>query len=247
MTSTQSSTGKSAAWGVVACILGSGTFGTWIAAATTGTGFPVWPTWALCASTAAAVCMCFAPFHRWRPGSRRCPRDAPPVPPRSRLLDDVSLFSEPVGDHLRLLIRNDGRPAELSAQVIAIHDQLGRPVYPQHWTIPWLDDSSTEPKRVLRGQCRILDFARFEAVAVRKEIQNGQGKDFHWRFSAVPAPIGARYYNLRSDADLDQQCFHVTLRLLNATTQDYVDCTLEVGVEQHGLTCAIRLAPREHR
>ena len=97
------------------------------------------------------------------------PRNVAASPPRGRFgssavtgswpRDDVGLAPERDGVHLRLLLHNNGKPAEFSVQVIAIRDPLGRAIGSQHGTVPWLDDLSTEPKRVLCGQTRILDFA----------------------------------------------------------------------------------------
>jgi hypothetical protein len=236
MPDTQRSTAKGAAWGVVAGIFGSGAFGTWIAATTTESAFPMWPAWTLGALTAGAIYMSFTPFWGWRPTPRRA-RSAQSVLAGSRPHDDVELVPEPDGAHLRLLLRNNGKPAELSVQVTTIRDPLGRAVGPQHWTIPWLDDSSTEPKRVLCGQTRILDFACYEPVAVQTEIRNGHGVAPHWRFAAVPNLVEARYYNLRSDADLDEQRLLVTVRLLNAGSRRYADYDLAVGVHQGEPLC----------
>ena len=62
MSETQRVTGKSTAWGVVAGISGSGAFGTWIAAATSRTAFPIWPAWALDVLAVGASYMCFMPI-----------------------------------------------------------------------------------------------------------------------------------------------------------------------------------------
>jgi hypothetical protein len=232
---TQRGTGKAAAWGVVAGISGSGAFGTWIAAATIGNAFPLWPAWALGALTTGAVCMCFKPLRGWPLPLRRA--RGPSALAASEARDDVGLIPEPDGVRLRLLLRNNGKPAELSVQVIAVRDPLGRAMGPQHWTIPWLDDSSTEPKRMLCGQTRILDFARYNPAAVQDEIQNGRCEAPHWQFPAAPHPVAARYYNLRSDADLNEQRFQVTVRLLNASLQSFTDYDLAVGVHLHEATC----------
>jgi hypothetical protein len=237
MPETQRGTGKAAAWGVVAGISGSGAFGTWIAATTTGAAFPLWPAWALGALTVGAICMCFAPPRGWLSPLYRARGPSAHAHAASRAQDGVGLVPEPDGVHLRLLLRNNGEPAEISVQVIAIRDPLGRAIGPQHWTIPWLDDSSTEPKRVLRGQTRILDFAQYNPAAVRSEIRSGRGQVPHWRFPAAPSPVEARYYNLRSDADLDEQRFFVTVRLLNADSQNFTDYDLAVGVQQHEPVC----------
>lgn len=235
MPDTPRQTGRAAAWGVVAGIAGSGAFGTWIAAATTSTAFPIWPACTLGVLSVGAIYMCFGPLRRWWSPFRRA-RD-PSALIASRSPADVGLVPERDGVHLRLLLRNDGKPAELSVQVISIRDPLGRAIGPQHWTIPWLDDSSTEPKRVLCGQTRILDFAQYDPATVQNEIQDGRGKASHWRFHAVPNPIEARYYNLRSDADLEEQRFLVTVRLLNADSQSFTDFDLGVGVHRHQPMC----------
>ena len=231
----QSGAGKAAAWGVVAGISGTGAFGAWIAATTTETAFPIWPAWTLGAFTLGALYMCFTPLRGWWPPVRR--ERSPSTATTSRLRRDVGLIPESDGVCLRLLLCNNGKPAELSVQVITIRDPLGRVIGPQHWTIPWLDDSSTGPKRVLCGQTQILDFARYESAAVKNEIRNGRSEAPHWRFPAAPNPVEARYYNLHSDADLDAQRFLVTVRLLNAASRSFTDYDLEVGVHRHEPVC----------
>ena len=52
--------GLSAAWGVMAGILGGGAFAIWATASPPHSGFPVWPAWILGALAACAVYMCFA-------------------------------------------------------------------------------------------------------------------------------------------------------------------------------------------
>jgi hypothetical protein len=74
--------------------------------------------------------------------------------------------------------------------------------------------SSTEPKRVLCGQTRILDFARYDPVATQNEICDGHGDAAFWQFRSVPHPVKARYYNLRCQADLDEQRCVLTFRLM---------------------------------
>ena len=69
--------GLSAAWGVVAVVLGGGAVATWLSAVSPGSRFPVWPGWTLSALTVAAIYMCFAslfatwPFGRDRSGGER--------------------------------------------------------------------------------------------------------------------------------------------------------------------------------
>ena len=57
------------------------------------------------------------------------------------------------------------------------------------------------------------------------------------RIPTAPGPIEARYYNLRGDADLDEQRFLVTVRLLNARSQSFTDYDLAVGVHRHKPVC----------
>lgn len=121
--------------------------------------------------------------------------------------------------------------------MIAIRDPLGRAIGPQHWTIPWLDDSSTEPKRVLCGQTRILDFARYDSGAIQNEIQDGHGDAAHWQFPSVPHPVKARYYNLRREADLDEQRFLLTVRLLSTGSGGFTDQEPALGVQGHEPVC----------
>jgi hypothetical protein len=237
MPEAQRGAAKSTAWGVVAGISGSGAFATWIAA-TSDTAFPAWPAWTLGILTLAASYLCFKPVYGTRPFRRR-PRAPGPATTQSlsRHPDDVELLPERDGMRLRLLLRNNSEPTEFSVQVIAVRDPLGRAIGPQHWTVPWLDDSSTEPKRVLCGQTRILDFARYDAIATENEIRDGQGDTAHWQFSSVPHTVKARYYNLRCQADLDEQRFLLTVRLISARLGAFADRELAVGVQAHEPVC----------
>ena len=228
---------KSTAWGVLAGVSGSGAFATWIAAETSGAAFPIWPAWVLGGLTMLATCLCFKSVYRAWPPRRRARHTSPAELPLTRSPGGIELVPERDGLYLRLLLRNSAGPAEFSIEVIAIRDPLGRAIGRQHWTVPWLDDSSTEPKRVLFGQTRVLDFASYDPAAAQNEIQDGHGDAAHWRFPAVPRPIEARYYNLRCQADLDEQRFLLTVRLMNAGSGSFTDQDLTIGVNGHEPIC----------
>ena len=230
---------KSTAWGVVAGVSGSGTFATWIATATSGAVFPSWSAWTLGALTVMATYLCFNPVYGTWPFRRRARDTASPVVYPSQHPGDIKLLFERDGEHLYLLLHNDSEPAEFSVQVTTIRDPLGRAIGLQHWTVPWLDDSSTGPKRVLRGQTLILDLACYDPTAAQSEIKTGRGDAAHWRFPAVPRSIGAKYYNLRQQADLDEQRFLLTIRIINAGSGDFIDQDLAVGVRGHEPVCEI--------
>lgn len=220
----------SAAWGVVAVVLGSGLIASWTVAATPGSKFPVWPVFTLTALTAVALYASFAHLAgRW-PTNRGNMNDEPA---------DVKLAPEQVGNQLRLMLVNNGRVAEFSAQVTEILDPLRQKRTPQHWTIPWLEDNSVEPKRILTGGAQVLDFASYDAAAVNAQFSTGRDGTDHWRFSAVPAPIGIKYYNLRSRNDLEVQRFILTVRIMNARSGKYSDQQLTIGIEGHNLICEI--------
>jgi hypothetical protein len=55
-----------------------------------------------------------------------------------------------------------------------------------------LHDSSTEPKLLLCGQTRILDFARNDPVATQNEVRDCHGDAAYWQFRSVPHPVKAR-------------------------------------------------------
>lgn len=222
----------SAAWGVVAVILGSGAIASWMAAAAPGSMFPAWPTLALTALTAVALCLTFGSLAgRW-PTAGTGRNDEPA---------NVDLSHEQVDNGLRLMLENHGSAAEFSVQVIGMLDPLRRRKAPQHWTIPWLEDNSVEPKRILAGGTRVLDFARYDADAVVAELATGHDGADHWWFSAIPVPIGARYYNLRSRNDLELQRFTLMVRIMNASSGRYLDRHLTVSVHGRDLVC--ELAP----
>jgi hypothetical protein len=220
----------SAAWGVVAVVLGGGAIASWTAAAAPGSKFPVWPVFTLTALTAIALYVSFAYLAgRW-PTNRGSMNGDPA---------NVQLVPEQVGNQLRLMLVNNGRIAEFSAQVIEVLDPLRQKRTPQHWTIPWLEDNSVEPKRILAGGRRVLDFASYDDAAVNAEFNTGHDGADHWRFAAVPTPLGIKYYNLRSRSDLELQRFILTVRIMNARSGRYLDHQLTVGIDGSNLICGI--------
>jgi hypothetical protein len=241
MPETARATAWSAAWGAVAVVLGGCAAAAWTAAVSPGSRIPTWPAWAFGALTAIAVYMCFALLSgRWlarRRSRRGRPTFLPEQPPPG-----VDLIPEQAGYRLRIGLLNRRSAAEYSAQVTAILDPLGRPIGPQHWPIPWLEDGSPEPKRILTGQTRMLDFARCDLAAVNAELCSGHGTDAHWWFSSVPVPIGARYYNLRSQEDLADQHIMLTVRIMNANSGDYFDRELQVGLNGPRITCVLAVS-----
>jgi hypothetical protein len=221
----------SAAWGVTAVVFGGGAVSTWLEAVATGSKFPAWPAWILALVTVVALCLCFISLRRRRqtrlPGSRASSHH--PV--------NVELVPEQADDHLRLGLLNHGPADEFSAQVTGIIDPMGRTIGPQHWIIPWLEDNSVEPKRIFVGQTRMLNFARYDAIAINAELSNGEVGGHHWWFSSVPTPTGARYYNLRSADDLEEQHFILTVRIMSASSEKYFDRRLKVAFQHSRLTC----------
>jgi len=220
----------SAAWGSVAVVLGGGSVAAWMAEPAPGSKFPAWPAWTLTVLTAAALCVSFSYLAGKWPASRHGENDKPAR---------VDLIPEQVGNHLRLGLVNRDSAAEFSAQVTGMLDPLRQRRAPQHWTIPWLEDNSAEPKRILTGGTQVLDFARYDADAINTELSTGHDGADHWWFSAVPALIGARYYNLRSRNDLELQRFILTVRIMNASSGKYLDRQLTVGVQGRNLVCEI--------
>ena len=240
MPETPQGSGRSAAWGVVAVVLGSGAFATGINTASSGSEFPVWPVWAFSALAVAAVYMCFASLSgSWPTGhglgrGRGAPPTSVTAPPHPM---NIVLISEQAGVQIRLGLLNRGAAAEFSAQVTRILDTKGRAIGPQHWPIPWLEDKSIDPKRILTGQTRMLDFACYDVAAVNAELGTGHGGADHWWFSSVPAPIGVMYYALRDQRDLEEQRFIITVRIMDANSGDYADRQLALGVRGFGLIC----------
>jgi len=152
---------------------------------------------------------------------------------------NVDLIPEQVGNQLRLMLVNRGPAAEFLVQVIGMLDLLRQRKAPQHWTIPWLEDNSVEPKRILAGGTQVLDFARYDADAVNTKLTTGHDGVGHWWFSAVPASVGVRYYNLLSQNDLDVQQFILTARIMNASSGEYIDRQLTVRIQGHNLVCEL--------
>jgi hypothetical protein len=229
----------SAAWGVVAVILGTGAFATWSLAVSPRFGFPAWPAWGLSAATAAALYMCFACLSGTWPAGRALGRSERVPLARQPQPSQIDLIPEQAGDWLRLGLLNRGPAAVYSAEVTGILDPLGRRVGQQHWPIPWLEDSSSEPKRILTGQTRMLDFAHYDMATVNAELSTGKGGGDHWRFSSVPTAINASYYNLRTRMDLEEQHFILTVRVMNANSGRYFDRQFTVGVNGSGLVCEL--------
>jgi hypothetical protein len=61
----------SAAWGVVAVVLGAAAVAAWMAVVPHDSKFPAWPAWVLASLTAVAICLCFASLsRRWPYGHR---------------------------------------------------------------------------------------------------------------------------------------------------------------------------------
>jgi|SRR5579859_3826407 len=229
----------SAAWGVVAVVLGTGAVATWIAAVSPHSAFPAWPGWILSAATLVTLYMCFAflcgmwPANRTLGHSQRTPHAQQSQPPH------IELIPEQAGEWLRLGLLNRGAAAEYTAEVTGIIDPLGRKIGQQHWPIPWLEDGSSDPKRILTGQTRMLDFARYDMAAVNAELSTGHGGRNHWWFSSVPTAINASYYNLRSQADLEEQHFILAVRIINANSGKYFDRQFKVGVHGSRLVCEL--------
>jgi hypothetical protein len=239
MQETSRASARSAAWGVVAVISGGAAAAAWIAAISPGSKLSAWPAWVLTALAAAAVYRCFSPLSPRPLASRHKLHSRSADPARLTQTNRMDLLSEQADNCLRLGMSNLGAAAEFSAQVTGILDPLGRAVGLQHWPIPWLEDGSPEPKRILTGQTRMLDFARYDPAAVNAELSAGSGGATHWWFSSVPVPIGAKYYNLRSQADLTDQHITLTVRIMNAHSGDYFDRQLMLGIKDSQITCEL--------
>jgi hypothetical protein len=228
MDMTQRRAAWSAGWGVLALLLGGGAVSTWMMALTPGSKFPAWPAWILTVSTVIALYASFAYLAgKW---------------PTARDNDQtvrVDLIPEPVGDDLHLILVNRGPAAEFSAQVTAILAPMGQRTAPQNWTIPWLEDGSTEPKRIFAGARQVLDFARYNHDAVNAELNTGHDSAGHWLFPTAPAAIGKRYYNLRRQEDLNLQRFTLTVHIMNANSGKHLGLRLSVGIQDCNLVCEI--------
>lgn len=217
----------SAAWSAVAVVLGGGAVASWMTVMAPGARFPDWPAPTLGALTVIAMY-----------GSFACLAGIWPAPTRG-LPMHVNLVAEHVGRHLRLELMNRGDAAEFQVQVISILDPMRQRFTPQSWTIPWLEDGSAEPKRILKGATQPLDFASYDIDAVHTEITAGNASACHWQFSTAGKPVGARYYHLRQLNDLEVQRFTLMLRIMNATLGSYLDLELSVGVRSSSLICEV--------
>ena len=216
--------GRAAAWGVVAVVLGAA------GVAWDPTPRPELRTLLACAFTVlatVALYLCLAEsFGLWPTRRRR----------------GINLVLEIVGNNFRLDLSNRGPAAEYSAQVNSMcQPPTGRPKGPQHWPVLWLDDHTAEPKRILSGQTRTLNFAIFDPAAVHASLSTGQDGADHWRFPSVPEPIGVKYYNLRNPTDVDDQEFILTVRIMNADSGNYRDW--QVTVKVRGLEVVGELTP----
>jgi len=180
--------------------------------------------------TAAAVYLCFAePLGLWPIRRRR----------------GIDLAVEIVDNCVRINLSNRDPAAECSAQVTSFcQPPTGRPKGPQHWPILWQDDHTAEPKRILSGQTRTLDFAIFDPAAVEASLSTGQDGADHWRFPSVPEPIGVKYYNLRSPTDVDDQEFILTVRIMNADSGGYHDWRIMVKVRGSEVVCELTAIKR---
>jgi hypothetical protein len=230
--------GRSAAWGVVTLALSGVATATWLGALSSGPIFLVWPAFLFTGLTIAAICRCFA----FLPGRRATSRD-PMRRDRRGVVStlpshpiNVALIPEQVGDRLHLGFLNRGAVGHFSVQVTGILNAQERAIGSQHWPIPWLDHS-TDPKRILPGETRMLDFARYDVAAVNTELSTGHGGANHWFFSSVPDPVGVTYYKLRDERDLAEQRFLVTVRILDASSGSYTDRKLTVGACGFILIC----------
>ena len=221
-------TARAAAWGVVAVILGTAAVATWYS--TPRPASLTWLAWLLNVLTTAAVYLCFAePLGLW------------PI----RRGRDVNLVLAIDGNCVRFDLSNHGPVAEYFGQVTGMcQPPTGRPKGPQHWPILWQDDHTAEPKRILSGQTRTLDFAIFNPAAVEASLSTGQDSADHWRFPSVPEPIGVKYYNLRNLTDVDDQEFILTVRIMNADSGGYHDWRIMVKVRGSEVVCELAAIKR---
>jgi hypothetical protein len=175
MPETPRRTGRAAGWGVIAVVLGAFAGNDWYS--TPRTEFRTWLAWVLSVLAALAIYLCFAePLGLWPIRRRR----------------GIDLALDIIGNCIRLDLSNRGPVVECSAEVTSLcQPPTGRPKGRQHWPIPFLEDHTAEPKRILSGQTRTLDFAIFDPAAVEASLSTGQDGADHWRFPSVPEPIGA--------------------------------------------------------
>jgi hypothetical protein len=217
--------GRAAAWGVVAVVSGAAAGVAW-----DPTHRPESRTllaWAFTVLAIAALYLCLAEtFGLWPTRRGR----------------GIDLFLDIVGNHFRLDLSNRGSEAECSAEVTSLREPpTGRERGRQHWPIPFLEDHTAGPKRILSGQTKTLDFAIFDPAAVKASLSTGQDGTDHWRFPSVPEPIGVKYYNLRNPTDVDDQEFILTVRIMNADSGNYRDW--QVTVKVRGLEVVGELTP----
>jgi len=214
---------RAAMWAVLAGIFGGAAVASWYP-----TPRPESRTWFALAFTvlaAATAFLCLADPLGWWP-CRRCRR--------------VDLVLEVAGNCLRLNLSHRGPAAEYFGQVTSLcQPPNGRPKGPQHWPISWQDDHTAEPKRILSGQTRTLDFAIFDPAAVEASIGTSQNGSYHWRFPSVPEPIGINYYNLLKLTDVDDQELILTVRIMNADSGSYYDWQIALKVKGSEVVCEL--------
>lgn len=219
----------SAAWGVLAMLFGAGVVPIWLTARSPKSDIPMWPAWMLAGLTVSAMYISISYLTgRWWPVIGKRGRSG-----------KVDLIPERVDECLRLILVNDGPATQFFVQVISVIPPLGKWEPSQNWTIPWLEDSSTEPKLILAGARRPLDFARYDAAAVTADLGKGSNGTAHWRFPTVPRTIEARYYNLLRLEDLEDQHFTLTVRIMSASSEHYLDRVLTVGIRNGNPACDI--------
>lgn len=225
MSETLRRTARAAGWGVSAVVLGAFAASDWFS--TPRTELRTWLAWLFSVLAALALYLCFAdPLRLWPMRRRR----------------GIELVLEIIGNCLRFDLSNRGPAAEYFAQVTSLcQPPTGRPKGRQHWPVPWLEDYTTEPKRILSGQTRTLDFAIFDLAAVYASLRTGQDGADHWRFPSAPEAIGVKYYNLLSPADVDDQEFILTVRIMNADSGRYLDW--QIAVKVRGLEVIGELTP----
>jgi hypothetical protein len=212
---------RGGAWGVLAVIIGTFAAAAWYSAPQQGLGN--WLAWVLSVLTAAALYPTFADAVGVWPVRRRPALD---------------LVPEIAGNRVLIGVVCHGRGVDCSAEVIKIRrPPSGRPKGRQNWPIPWDDNHTVEPKRILTGQTRVLDFAVFSPAAVKATISTGLTSADHWRFISVPRPIGINYYNLIRLSDVDEQEFVLTIRILIAQPERYLDWQLTVKAKNSEIVC----------
>jgi hypothetical protein len=206
-------TARAAGWGVSAVVLGAFAANDW--SLTPRTDFRTWLAWMFSVLAAFALYLCFAdPLGLWPIRRRR----------------GIDLALDIIGNCIRLDLSNHGAEAECSAEVTSLCQPPTGRAKGRHWPIPFLEDHTAGPKRILSGQTRKLDFAIFDPAAVKASLSTGEDGADHWQFSSVPEPIGVKYYNLRNPSDVDDQEFILTVRIMNADSGNYRDWQVTVKV-----------------